>query len=782
MSQGLQLEQLFQRCDTTNSGHIGIREFQDLCQEFGIEEGDSDIIFADLDHDGDGKINFEDFSFGFRDFLTPGSRRGSIQLGLLPMHPGPGGERGGALQDEEIQPRQRDMEIKHQRAQAAWRNFADNMGKDNIRRFLATSGDKMLTLFEELKGSDASPELVQGFEDALSSLIKDVKNIECEHNRMEDMFNKERESHSAHLASIEAEMDHQVARVEAAAREQAKVDFEAERKAMQVKMEAEVQELQTHLKLFQKVDQWMNKDEQMDNEARKKLDDANQENLQLKTLLAETQTNIAVLRSDMSQVKNTYESKVNELTNEKESMMEYVYQYDNLQRQLQLLQDANRKLQDTNDHMQSMVDMPAIALNSPRLNIRRELALGLGPKPISKDSPTPTGDGLGGELVKLERMFRPGKESRSPSEFGGSLADSDSLRSRESHRPKLSEVKFGIKRLMEDLDSGQGGEEEFENIYFRSPSTLEAELEGAQVADSFIEDAGLNEEDEEGRDEEIEVIGRRRKLTISERSLPSFRKSFVDVRGYEPDGQGGRRRQTQSLHLPARHHLRLDMGVVEQARERRDLEPTGPPDRTYKVVFAGDAAVGKTSFINRITKGVFMSNLSSTLGVDFQVKTIRVDDRNIAIQLWDTAGQERFRSVTKTYFRRADGVMLLYDVTSDRSFCAVRHWVNSIDEVSEKRIPIILCGNKVDQRTAGQAEGRRCVGAEDGEKMAREYSAIFMETSSKDGRNILDSLVMLAREMCASEDVEVQTSALKIRDDSAKKNCCSSSSRRSSIR
>ena len=51
----------------------------------------------------------------------------------------------------------------------------------------------------------------------------------------------------------------------------------------------------------------------------------------------------------------------------------------------------------------------------------------------------------------------------------------------------------------------------------------------------------------------------------------------------------------------------------------RDLEPTGPPDRTYKVVFAGDAAVGKTSFINRITKGVFMSNLSSTLGVDFQV-------------------------------------------------------------------------------------------------------------------------------------------------------------------
>ena len=110
-----------------------------------------------------------------------------------------------------------------------------------------------------------------------------------------------------------------------------------------------------------------------------------------------------------------------------------------------------------------------------------------------------------------------------------------------------------------------------------------------------------------------------------------------------------------------------------------DLQPLGPPDRTYKVVFAGDAAVGKTSFINRITKGVFLANISSTLGVDFQVKTFRVDERNVALQLWDTAGQERFRSVTRSYFRRADGVMLLYDVTNERSFMSVREWVEAVD-------------------------------------------------------------------------------------------------------
>ena len=67
-------------------------------------------------------------------------------------------------------------------------------------------------------------------------------------------------------------------------------------------------------------------------------------------------------------------------------------------------------------------------------------------------------------------------------------------------------------------------------------------------------------------------------------------------------------------------------------------------------LFQGDAAVGKTSFINRITKGVFLNNLSSTLGVDFQVKMLRVDERNIALQLWDTAGEKKLRVHKYLYY------------------------------------------------------------------------------------------------------------------------------------
>ena len=152
------LEQLFNRCDTRGTGFIGQKEFRDLCSGFDIDSEDADIIFVDLDHDGDGKIIFDDFAFGFRDFITPGARRGSIQLGLGTASGGqmsPGVMRqpsirfsnydsGGnpaafseelELRDEDAE-KQREMERKHQQAQQAWRNFADHLGKDDIKKFL----------------------------------------------------------------------------------------------------------------------------------------------------------------------------------------------------------------------------------------------------------------------------------------------------------------------------------------------------------------------------------------------------------------------------------------------------------------------------------------------------------------------------------------------------------------------------------------------------------------------------------------------------------------------
>ncbi|XP_065219535.1 ras and EF-hand domain-containing protein homolog [Planococcus citri] len=202
------------------------------------------------------------------------------------------------------------------------------------------------------------------------------------------------------------------------------------------------------------------------------------------------------------------------------------------------------------------------------------------------------------------------------------------------------------------------------------------------------------------------------------------------------------------------------------------FEATGNPDRTYKVVLAGDAAVGKSCFIHRFCRGNFSNRIGSTLGVDFQIKTIRVDEKNIALQLWDTAGQERFRSMTKTYFRRADGVVLLYDVTSERSFLNIRQWIQSINECADKEIPILICGNKIDLRDEAMSLGASCVQTKHGEALAKDHNALFFETSSKSGKNIFDAIIAISREMLLKEDVEVQTSALQVSQIHRSASCC----------
>ena len=86
----------------------------------------------------------------------------------------------------------------------------------------------------------------------------------------------------------------------------------------------------------------------------------------------------------------------------------------------------------------------------------------------------------------------------------------------------------------------------------------------------------------------------------------------------------------------------------------------------------------------------------SLVGVDFQVKSIVIDNRVIALQLWDTAGQERYRSITKQYFRKADGVICMYDVTSEVSFKNLRNWITSMKECANEDCVLTIIGNKID--------------------------------------------------------------------------------------
>jgi len=110
-------------------------------------------------------------------------------------------------------------------------------------------------------------------------------------------------------------------------------------------------------------------------------------------------------------------------------------------------------------------------------------------------------------------------------------------------------------------------------------------------------------------------------------------------------------------------------------------------DYLVKLIIIGDTGVGKTCFLLRFAEDSFTSShiatignfLPHSLGIDFKIKTINVDGKNVKLQIWDTAGQERFRTITQTYYKGAMGVILTYDCTREDSFDNVRNWIKQID-------------------------------------------------------------------------------------------------------
>jgi Ras-related protein Rab-1A len=165
-------------------------------------------------------------------------------------------------------------------------------------------------------------------------------------------------------------------------------------------------------------------------------------------------------------------------------------------------------------------------------------------------------------------------------------------------------------------------------------------------------------------------------------------------------------------------------------------------DKIYKVLLLGDSSVGKTCFMSRYVDDVFEYHHISTIGLDYRLKTMKIGNDNIKIQIWDTAGQDRFKSITKTYFKGANGVLLLYDITNPNSFRNIKNWLEQIKENTNNGLIIVLIGNKSD------LEAERQVSYDEGKELAEEYKIkFFAESSVKMNVNVKESFEMLFNEL-----------------------------------
>ncbi|NWX17351.1 RAB42 protein, partial [Aegotheles bennettii] len=163
----------------------------------------------------------------------------------------------------------------------------------------------------------------------------------------------------------------------------------------------------------------------------------------------------------------------------------------------------------------------------------------------------------------------------------------------------------------------------------------------------------------------------------------------------------------------------------------------------FRVIVLGDAAVGKSSLLRCFAEGLGGGGRGGatpgpTVGVEFYSRTVPLPPAGTAkLQLWDTAGQERFRSITRSFYRSAAGVLLVFDLTNRASFERVPEWFR--EAAGERPPAFVLVGHKCD------LAAQRAVSAEEATAMAAALGMAFVETSARGGLNVELAFQTLAR-------------------------------------
>jgi len=190
----------------------------------------------------------------------------------------------------------------------------------------------------------------------------------------------------------------------------------------------------------------------------------------------------------------------------------------------------------------------------------------------------------------------------------------------------------------------------------------------------------------------------------------------------------------------------------------------------------GNSGVGKTSLIMRYTVRLTQDNefshkFLSTIGVECKSKTMQLGKDKLRVQLWDTAGQERFRTITKNYYRGANAVVIVYDVTDKQSFEMVSSWVNEINSQVEEGSITALVANKVDMNNL------RVVSEGEGKQLAQSYGFPYFEASAKSGEGVeevFDFLVSKVYTYVQDEDSQKGRNSFSLSklETKKKKKCC----------
>ena len=171
-------------------------------------------------------------------------------------------------------------------------------------------------------------------------------------------------------------------------------------------------------------------------------------------------------------------------------------------------------------------------------------------------------------------------------------------------------------------------------------------------------------------------------------------------------------------------------------------------DYIFKLILIGSSGVGKTSILQRYIQKIFNDDYTCTIGVDFFMKSMKIDDKLIKLQLWDTAGTEKFKSITTGYYRGANAAFIVFDLTSRKSFESVSEWIENYYKFSNPDYErhVILIGNKSDLKN------ERIITEDEIDDFVKLNKIKYFETSAKNGENIDECFLFIAEQLMKDAD------------------------------
>ncbi|XP_019738730.1 ras and EF-hand domain-containing protein homolog isoform X2 [Hippocampus comes] len=712
-------KEFFQTCDVEGRGFITRTDMRRLHRELPLSAEELEDVFDSLDTEHAGYLTLEAFSSGFSQFLH--GRRISVT-------------------DEPVLTREPGFRAKETFYQSQWEAklsggedeeeghfcmLLDSLGASNVFE----DPDEVRCLWAQLRRDE--PHLLSNFEEFLARVTHQIKEACREKKDMESALQRKAATHHDEIRHLYEEME-------------AQIKTEKDRLLLKdsERLQSRSQDLEDQLSSKEKeLELLFQKQKRLELECRElssEKQESHVENVKLKVTndelaralestsqeLLVAQDQLALLQEQAARLHQEKEMEMYRVTEglqrEKQSLM----------KQLDLLREMNKHLKDERD----------ICSGVPRTSLRKKQKQRVALANMFDDSsqPAKSEDDAAAGVNSLKKSAgltngyagpAPPKTHNARAKGKKAIARSASFRRTARERAKRAETKPEVGD--EALDSPPGGwplrrvisieEDHLPHLLQGGPQLLLHQLseeEDGEEAQSDLERSALTEKG--GR-----FFRAKKKTPMSPRGQP----------------------------------------VGKETQQVAEVPVLGP-SRLFKVVLVGNSSVGKTSLLRSFCEGHFHPSTTATVGIDFSVKTLTLNNMQIAMQLWDTAGQERYRSITKQFFRKADGVVVMYDVTLEESFKAVRPWLANVKEAAGEGVQILVLGNKMDM------DGDRQVSFKEAEQLAQESKVMFYEVSAYTGKNVTESLTHLARVLMEQEDRVRDTTVILSAQPLKKKACC----------